>query len=166
MTDDIKQREIWENYARGRAANHPVVSFYARQRLEFVARWLDLKSVRSGLDVGCGSGFSTYYMHEYIANIFGVDRSNYMLARHPLKCTGRLSQVDAVRLPFASNSFDLVYCWEVLHHFSQPELILAEMARVSRQYVLVAEPNGRHPLMAAFAVTHPEERWLLRFTSS
>jgi ubiquinone/menaquinone biosynthesis C-methylase UbiE len=164
--DDLKQREIFENYTRGRPSDHPVVSFYARQRLEAVARWFDLHSVSSALDVGCGNGFSTYYMREHIANIFAVDQSNYMLTRHLLKSSGQLSQADAARLPFADNSFDLVYCWEVLHHLSNPALTVAEMARVSRQYVLLVEPNGRHPLMMAFALTHPEERWLLRFTSA
>ncbi len=165
MTDDARQQVYWENERRHRAYDHPVVEFFARQRVDRVmARWLDLSTVKSALDVGCGNGFSTYYVGERIPEVSAVDRSAHMLDRHPLRHTGRLRQADARKLPFDEDRFDLVYGWEILHHISDPRTVLAEMARVSRRYVLVAEPNRNNPAQFAFALADPEHRWVLRYS--
>jgi SAM-dependent methyltransferase len=43
-------------------------------------------------------------------------------------------------LPFASQSFDLVFCKEGLHHLARPVLGLYEMLRVCRKAVVFIEP--------------------------
>jgi SAM-dependent methyltransferase len=164
MTNDQKQREYFETDRGFRTYNHPVVRFFATQRIEYIHTFLDLKAVSSALDVGCGSGFSTYYMQEYVPEIWAVDQSHQMLGQHPLKNTGRVSLANVLELPFADNSFDLVYGWEVLHHISKPSQAVAEMVRVSRQYVLIAEPNPLNLAQFLFALIDPEHRWVLRYT--
>ncbi|MBL7007768.1 MAG: class I SAM-dependent methyltransferase, partial [Planctomycetes bacterium] len=50
-------------------------------------------------------------------------------------------QASAAALPFAADSFDLVFCFRLLHHFAQPaerQAVLAELARVSRRWALVS----------------------------
>ena len=61
------------------------------------------------------------------------------------------------------NTFDLAYGWEILHHIAKPEHVIAEMARVSRKYVLVAEPNPLNLVQFAFALADAEHRWVLRY---
>ncbi len=166
MTNDQKQREYFEKDQGFRTYEHPVVRSFATQRINYIRTFLDLKGVKSALDVGCGSGFSTYYMQNYVPDIWAVDQSSRMLAQHPLKNTDKLRVGDALKLPFADNSFDLVYGWEVLHHISEPSLAVAEMARVSRRYVLVAEPNPVNLAQFLFALIDPEHRWVLRYKLS
>lgn len=163
MTDTQRQRVYWESEHGFRTYDHPVVRFFASQRIEYMRSWLDFRDVQSALDVGCGSGFSTFYMGQQVADIWAFDRSNRMLADHPLKGQHKLVIADALQLPFADNSFDLVYGWEILHHIARPEDALAEMARVSRTYVLVAEPNPLNPVQFAFALADAEHRWVLRY---
>lgn len=163
MTTDARQVEYWEQDHGHRGFDHPIVRDFAMQRVRFIQSLLDLSEVQSALDVGCGNGFSTYYLREHISDIWAVDRSEFMLARHPLHSEGRLRQGDALSLPFEDGRFDLVYAWEVLHHIDNPVDAVKEMARVSRRYVLVAEPNPRNPAQYAFAWYDPEHRWVLRF---
>lgn len=163
MTNDQKQREYFEKDQGFRTYEHPVVRAFAVQRLDYICTFLDLKAVKSALDVGCGSGFSTYYMEKYISDVWAVDQSSRMLAQHPLKSSDRLRVGDALNLPFANDSFDLVYGWEVLHHISEPSKAVAEMARVSRRYVLVAEPNPVNFAQFLFALIDSEHRWVLRY---
>lgn len=47
---------------------------------------------------------------------------------------------NAEQLPFASGSFDLVFCKESLHHLARPVLGLYEMLRVCRRAVVFVEP--------------------------
>jgi ubiquinone/menaquinone biosynthesis C-methylase UbiE len=164
VTDDSKQKVYWEKDHSFRTYDHPVVQFFAQQRVRYLQQHLDFSQIKSALDVGCGDGFSTYYMQAHIPTIFGVDRSNQMLSRHPLKAAGKVAIVDGFTLPFPDNSFDLVYGWEVLHHISDPVAVIREMARVSGRYVLVAEPNRYNPAQFLFALWDPEHRWVLRYS--
>jgi SAM-dependent methyltransferase len=163
LTSDLRQREYWAADLGHREYNHPVVQSFSAQRVRYIAQFLDLRTVKNALDVGCGNGFSTDAMSHYIPDIWGIDRSGYMLSRHPMRMSGHLSLGDALSLPFADNSFDLVYGWEILHHLSDPGPAVIEIARVSRRYVLLAEPNRNNPAQALFALIDREHRWVLRY---
>jgi len=166
MTNTQRQQAYWESEHGFRTFDHPVVEFFACQRISFIRSWLNLDEVKSALDVGCGSGFSTYYMNRHVNDIWAFDRSRRMLADHPLKDTRKLVMADALHLPFSDNTFDLAYGWEILHHIARPAEVLVEMARVSQKYVLVAEPNPLNPVQFAFALADPEHRWVLRYRLS
>jgi SAM-dependent methyltransferase len=47
----------------------------------------------------------------------------------------------AARLPFGNGEFDLAWNFNVINRWPTPEQLLAEMARVSRRYVLFFVPN-------------------------
>ncbi len=163
MTTDAEQIAHWERYDKYRPCDHPVVRFFATQRIDFLRRHVDFADIHSALDVGCGNGFSTYYMHRHVPEIWAVDRSEHMLARHPLRHEGHVSRADALALPFEDRRFDLVYAWELLHHIGEPLCAVQEMVRVSRRYVLLVEPNPLNPAQLAYALLDHEHRWVLRF---
>ncbi len=54
---------------------------------------------------------------------------------------------DALRLPFADRSFDVVHCALLLHHLDEPAIrvLLREMLRVARLGILVNDLR-RHPI--------------------
>lgn len=113
------------------------------------------------LDVGCGNGFFTYYFSKLAAYTVGIDYSRYMLSINP---TNPLIQGSALALPFKNNSFDLVFCSNLLHHVEDPTIVVKEMKRVSKKFVVLSEPNRSNPLMALFSATVPEERGTLKFS--
>ena len=164
MTTDERQIAYWARDRGHRTYDHPVVQFFATQRVAFIERCVDLRNVTSALDVGCGDGFSTFYMRQRVPDVWAADRSPFMLSRHPLRAHRRLTAADAAALPFADASFDLVYGWEVLHHMAEPVRAVREMARVSRRYVFLVEPNPWNAAQLAFALWDPEHRWVLRYT--
>ena len=161
-TDAHRQRDYWEQDTAHRASDHEVVAGFARQRWEHLQRRLDLSSVTSALDVGSGNGFSTMYAPPHI-DVVATDGSWRMLSRHPGK---ERVIADATALPFPSGSFDLVFCWELLHHVPEPWRALSEMARVSRRYVLFFEPNPLNFAQFLFSIVDTEHRWVLRFSPS
>jgi SAM-dependent methyltransferase len=136
------------------------VRYFAEQRWKYLGSKIDLTELRTGLDVGCGDGFSTLYAPGHL-QLTACDGSLTMLRRHP---GARRLQADAFRLPFRDNSFDLVFAWELLHHVSEPHRVLAEMARVSRKWVINCEPNPLNPAQFLFAWYDPAHRWVLRFS--
>ena len=87
------------------------------------------------LDVGCGTGALAYALAPLVGEVVGVDASEEYLAaareHAPPGCTFVLG--DAEALPFPYGDFDLVGCLRVLHHVRRPELVVSEMARVTRR---------------------------------
>ena len=81
------------------------------------------------LDVGTGSGRIAIGVGKFAPDIevIGVDLSEAMLgvARRNAKSEGVSQKVDfrlgdAKRLPFDDNSFDAVFCHNMLHHLPHP----------------------------------------------
>ena len=160
QTSAERQREYWESDLGHREADHPIVEGFSRQRWNHIRRLLPLDQVAKALDVGAGNGFSTCYAPPGIECV-ATDGSVHMLRRHP---GPDLALADAQALPFRDASFDLAFCWELLHHVDQPWRVLAEMRRVSRRWVLVLEPNPLNLAQFLFALADPEHRWVLRFS--
>jgi SAM-dependent methyltransferase len=56
------------------------------------------------------------------------------------------AQMNGEKLAFPDDSFDLVLCFDVLHHSDRPEQMAGEIVRVSRRHFLLCESNGLSPL--------------------
>ena len=97
---------------------------------------------QSALDVCCGTGDLALAMAARGATVIGMDFSEPMLdiarrRRKGLKCNAtKFVEGDALSLPFANESFDLVTCGYGLRNLEDWEQGLQEMHRVAR-------PGGR-----------------------
>jgi ubiquinone/menaquinone biosynthesis C-methylase UbiE len=100
----------------------------------------------AALDVACGLGDDVVQMVAAGARAVGADCSRTLLAaaqtRHSATAAS-FQLADAKALPFVSGSFDAVRIDRALQHIAQPELVVKEMARVTRRggVVLCAEPD-------------------------
>jgi ubiquinone/menaquinone biosynthesis C-methylase UbiE len=89
------------------------------------------------LEVGVGAGTDHLQWARAGCACHGVDLTQEAIdttrARFALYgFTSELQRLDAERLPFENDSFDLVYSWGVIHHSDRPEAIIAEIHRVLR----------------------------------
>jgi len=62
----------------------------------------------------------------------------------------RVVEGELTYLPFGDRSFDVVFEANLLHHVEDRTEVVREMARVSRRWVILIEPNRYNPLMLAF----------------
>lgn len=121
-----------------------------RRRVPMVVRYLDPCPGDRILDCGCGMGFTLRALSRLCdCTLVGVDRNPAALARAALELGGqaRLARADALRLPFASSSFDKVLMTEVLEHLPDDVAALREVRRVLRvggRYV-ISVPNQKYP---------------------
>lgn len=110
---------------------------------EFVLEQLPVQPDDAVLSVGCGPGFETAALAEYVGEegrITGVDVNGSVLAAAKDRC-GHLPQVayqqgDVTDLPVADDSHDLAVAKQVLLAVSDVEAALEELFRVVR-------PGGR-----------------------
>ena len=96
--------------------------------VESMVNSVDVKTV---LDAGCGEGFVSGRLGDRY--LVGTDISGGVLdvarqnsPRVSLACS------DIYRMPFRSNSFDLVMATEVLEHLVEPEKAMIEAARLTK----------------------------------
>src|SRR5918994_1402120 len=90
---------------------------------------------RRVLDVGCGTGRWTALLAAHGAEAIGIDRSETMLAEARRRRPGLdFQQMDATRLDFPEDFFDLATVVTVVQHLEPADqaLAAAEIARVVR----------------------------------
>lgn len=122
---------------------NPIQQWLIRRFLHRVADLVARSGARSILDVGCAEGFVSRHVREHAPRVtaFGVDLDVVALARgRQMSVPFPTSVGNALNLPLATESVDLVLCTEVLEHIPQPQRALSELLRVSRGYLLLSVP--------------------------
>jgi len=120
------------------------------------------------LDVACGAAHVAQEVAPRVRQVVGIDLTpallNLATARLAADGIGNvlLQRGDAGALPFTDGSFDLVVCRAAVHHFTEPAVKLAEMARVCRpggrvvvSDMLAPGPSGREAFDALHRVIDP-----------
>ena len=113
---------------------------------EFASLCTQLPVHTTLLDVGTGLGdipAKAQYeaqRHGIALRTIGLD-AEYVLAAHASPRISHAVCGDALRLPFADQSVEVVTCSQVLHHFRDAEAtaLLREMNRVARVAVIVSD---------------------------
>ncbi|WP_255168999.1 methyltransferase domain-containing protein [Natrononativus amylolyticus] len=107
------------------------------------------------LDVGCGTGFGTEGLLEHVDTVYALDQSEHQLEKAYAKLgrTGgpvHFHRGDAERLPFATNSFDIVWSSGSIEYWPDPVRTLREFRRVLEPggQVLVVGPNSPDNVVA------------------
>jgi 2-polyprenyl-6-hydroxyphenyl methylase/3-demethylubiquinone-9 3-methyltransferase len=118
------------------------------------------------LDIGCGAGFlSNHLAREGIA-VTGLDASQASIdvaARHDETGAVRYLLGDALHLPFANESFDVVCAMDFLEHVEDPAAVVAEVARVLKPGgVFFFHTFNRNPL--AWLVIIKGVEWFVKNT--
>lgn len=108
-------------------------------------------SIRRGqkvLDIGCREGGDALIFAKSGADVIGID-----IIPHPAWQTLKENKLkfeiaDACALPFADNSFDIVFEKDMLHHVNNPQKAISEIYRVTRKggKVVIIEANRYNPI--------------------
>jgi tocopherol O-methyltransferase len=112
--------------------------------IDEVLKWAKVKSVKRAVDVGCGIGGSSRHIaRKYGCQTQGVTLSPYQARRatelalkQGLESQSSFQVADALEMPFADSSFDLVWSLESGEHMPDKQQFINELFRV-------ATPGGR-----------------------
>ena len=93
-------------------------------------KWIDLESVRSALELGCGDGMVGAQLKNQTNQCWAMDLSREGFDRRASDRGVVLIQGDVRNLPFEKATFDLVFSFAAFEHFSDPARVVEESARV------------------------------------
>jgi ubiquinone/menaquinone biosynthesis C-methylase UbiE len=112
----------------------------AAELAEQVRSFLRSAGDERALDVGTGAGALALALAPLVGEVVGVDPVPELIALARERATElpnvSFIEADGTALPFEAGSFDLAGTLRTLHHVRRPELVLAELVRVTR-------PGGR-----------------------
>jgi ubiquinone/menaquinone biosynthesis C-methylase UbiE len=110
---------------------------YHFEKLHHLVRLIDFEAYRGHevLDVGCGAGVDLARFARAGAHVTGVDlaASAIALAKANFEqqgLTGRFEIANGEHLPFADNSFDLVFAHGIVQYTPDPQRVVDECRRV------------------------------------
>lgn len=104
-------------------------------RFKKIVKLCNFKRGMKVLDVGCRDMQLKSYLPNYV---------NYAAADINTKKGIVKVDLNNGKLPFEDETFDYVFCLEVLEHIHSPFKVLSELKRVSKKYVIISVPNPYH----------------------
>ena len=133
-----------------------------KRRIERAIEHMNISPTDLVLDLGIGTGASLNFYPDF-GRIVGIDLSDGMLRECRKKIRERglsraiVFQADALKLPFADDSFDHVFISHVISVVSDPAMLVREAQRV-------AKPGARIVIVNHFQSTNRFiamlEKWL------
>ena len=134
-----RQREAGDHHPRPGVYDPAAFRHYIRERA-LLGVLAELR-FETALDVGCSEGYFMKVIADRTgAEVWGVDIAPAALRKARRLYGQPVGGADAQRLPFADGSFDLVLSTETLEHVLDPDIMIAEMRRVSRGHVVITTP--------------------------
>ena len=124
---------------------------YVQKRIEDADRLLSqisnkvkFKKEQKILDVGCGTGeIGRIIKKKFGSNVHGLDINSTAVAR--AQENGVIAKVHDVesKWPYKENTFDAIFCIQMIEHMVNPDFFLQESRRVLKKngYVIITTPN-------------------------
>lgn len=88
------------------------------------------------LNIGCHSGLFTEKIirKTSVKGVYGIDVSKSAIEKAKKRIPkGHFQVADAHKLPFTNNTFNAVFCLEVLEHVDYPDQVILEIKRVLKK---------------------------------
>jgi ubiquinone/menaquinone biosynthesis C-methylase UbiE len=150
--------------ARFAASAEQLAELQGRRASELAARvsgFVPLKGDERALDAGTGAGALAFALAPLVREVTGVDLVPELLAKARAQAPANVTFVegDVTQLDFERASFDLAGTLRTLHHIARPELVLAELVRVTRPggLVLVIDQIAPSDPLAALELNRFEQ---------
>jgi SAM-dependent methyltransferase len=133
----------------------------SKEECEHHARYVWASSLVSGdvLDVACGTGYGARQLARR-ARVAGVDRDAQAIGLARSRVAGRFLVADVPPLPFPSDAFDFVVCFEAIEHIADDVGLVREISRVLHPNgeLLISTPNKD----VSATSRNPPNRWHVR----
>jgi ubiquinone/menaquinone biosynthesis C-methylase UbiE len=119
------------------------------------------------LDVGCGTGYTILSFMLHKKQVWGVESCDYLLdtTLHTYFKMGMIKKGRIQEIPHPENSFDLIYCTDVLEHIPEEDVekSISELVRVSKRYIFLTictMESQMFPELKLHETVKPAEWWM------
>ncbi len=109
-----------------------------KARIADLIKLFPSEGIENALDIGARDGFFSMLLAERYSRVTALDLDKPDIRHNKIECV----QGNVIALDFNNESYDLVFCAEVLEHIPSTKLQTAcsEISRISRQYLIIGVP--------------------------
>ncbi|HEX6977539.1 MAG TPA: class I SAM-dependent methyltransferase [Patescibacteria group bacterium] len=109
---------------------------------------IDFCKNKTILDVGCGEGIDDIRFSKFAKKVVGIDIEEFPSWKTFQSNKIVFKKANAEKLPFKSNTFDIVFSKDMLHHTPNPQKALREIKRIVKKngVVIILEGNRYNPI--------------------
>lgn len=117
--------------------------------LKEILQSVEQNRIQSVLDVGSGEGSKTYFLSSEFkdAQVLGIDftKSGVEIAssHYANQKNLKFQCVDANNAAVWEETYDLIFCSEVLEHIEDWKTVVGQFAQAAKHYILLTFPTGR-----------------------
>lgn len=136
-------RNVPGNYYDKHGSRNPLVQHLMRRFHVALIQAVSSVPHETLLDVGCGEGRTTAVLDaEMASRIVGVELEPVVMAEAMRSVpAAEFAAASVYKLPFRTDSFDVVTSTEVLEHLDAPEMAISELLRVAQHAVILTVPH-------------------------
>ena len=157
VQDKSKEKQFYETMFSDITDGHFIDHGYE----EIYQQTVDIVPAGLVLDLGCGTGKHSVNLCKKGFHVVGMDLSSKAIQAantHAMKEDSKVHLIvaDAEYLPFKNDTFDLVFCALILHHFTDISSVSREIARVAKGHLFALETNALEPMtFLKFNIVNP-----------
>lgn len=148
----LEQENIWKEHTSSMTVDSIIDSYhnpaiFQKELSDYLNKMLNGKG--KAIEVGCEQGITSFLLDceercffDFNEDILEKDREAHKILQ-PERIKDTFVQGDMFDMPFADNTFDIVFNAGVLEHYQSDEIVhaLKEMGRISKGKIVVAIPN-------------------------
>ena len=153
LDDKRRAKRFYRYFSKVYDLVNPI--FYSKDMRKKVVDMAEIDEGDIVLEVGCGTGFTTYEIVKRVEDVVAIDITPEQIS----KAIKRFPNVeflmgDAESLPFKDNVFDASISAGSIEYWPHPSLGIQEMARVTKpggRVVILAPRKPENPIVRKFA---------------
>ena len=148
---NLSPEKIQENYYQKTAEKYDDMHVIHTDKehaiaLSILSAYITYYNIKSVLDIGAGTGRTLLFLKEKHPQLktVGIEPVKGLREQGYKKGLSETELIDGNgnQIPFKNGEFDLVCEFGVLHHVRHPQLLVAEMLRVSGKGIFISDSNN------------------------
>jgi SAM-dependent methyltransferase len=147
--ESIPQKYINDHWVRdemGPDYKKLMTRIRAAKTIEFVSSFVNVSKKQKILDAGASDGL---FLYPFDGELVGLN-IEWVCAKR-IGAEGFTGvKGDITKMPFDSDYFDAVFCFEVIEHLEDPIRTVRELCRVSKKHVFLSTPYSSHTRIEVF----------------
>jgi ubiquinone/menaquinone biosynthesis C-methylase UbiE len=130
--DDLKQLQLQYPKHIPQSYAEDALDKRGKERTQSLLKMISRRDIKTSLEIACWDGMVSYHLAKNGIQATATDIRDIGFDKRAVDAGVKMIQMNADKLEFADNSFDLVLSYDAFEHIAHPDKAFAEAYRVTK----------------------------------